>query len=138
MRHSSRTDCHPNCSRIRGLPGTIDRISRSRRQTSAPTECEQLVDAIERLTDELRVVRDVLDEMREDLNWIVRSDRTTAKQSGHSILKEMSLDPTSDDWGERLHIVRDAGGDVESDQADATERSGSVPPAAPAEPGKLF
>lgn len=107
MSHSSRTDCHQNCSRIRGFPGTIGWITRSRPQTSAPSECEQLVDAIERLADELRVVRDVLDEKREDLNWIVRSDRITARQSGHSILNGMSLDPTSDDWREQLHIVRE-------------------------------
>ena len=41
--------------------------------TLQPQLLERLTDAVNRLADEVRVVRDVLDETREDLGWLTRN-----------------------------------------------------------------
>lgn len=111
-----------------------------RRTDSQTTEDGALQAAIERLADELRVVRDVLDAIHDDLNWIVRNERWSGGRLDHSVLKGMALDPTSDDWGDRLHIVRGTSAS-ESEGASVTEQnapdSQSKTPTS-AEPGKLF
>lgn len=85
-------------------------INHSHRHTPAQQDSQSLVGALERLADELHVVRDVLSEIREDLNWIVHNERSD--RSRHSVLKAMALDPTADDWGEKLQIVRGPHGDA--------------------------
>lgn len=100
----------------------------------------QLVDALARLADEIRVMRDVLSEIREDLNWAIRNEQPGGGDYGHSLLKEMARDPTSDDWGERLRIVRDSA-TAGPDDPDAAESSGPASandPSATTEPGHLF
>ncbi len=41
----------------------------------AEGDSDALYDSIERLTDEVRVLRDVLDELRTDLQWAIQNDR---------------------------------------------------------------
>lgn len=99
-----------------------------------------VVDALDRLADEIRVVRDVLEELREDLNWIVRNERSSGYRQQHSVLKEMAADPASEDWGERLEIGRSTSA-AECDEAAVPERQIDVPSpeqTPPEEPGKLF
>jgi len=82
---------------------------------SAPEQQEEILsEAVERLTDELRVTRDVLDEVREILSYDQRNPTNGVQ---HSILKRLPLDPTDDNWGDNLDIVR---GESKS-QADAAE-----------------
>lgn len=73
--------------------------------SSASEHCESdsgLIDVIARLADELRVVRDVLDEIREEVSWSVRNDRAATVRT--SILKEMPLDATAD-WSGGVRII---------------------------------
>ena len=42
---------------------------------ASPDAVERLVDAVERVSQELRVLRDVVDEVREEFVWAVRNDR---------------------------------------------------------------
>ncbi len=41
----------------------------------AEGDSDALHDSIERLTDEVRVLRDVLDDLRTDLQWAIQNDR---------------------------------------------------------------
>lgn len=103
--------------------------------------CElQLVECLDRLADEIRVVRDVLDAIHDDFNWVTRNGQRSDHLHQHSILKEMALDPTTDDWGERLRILRDTAV-VGPDELSANEHQGPSTPneTTPAtEPGRLF
>ncbi|TXT36020.1 MAG: hypothetical protein FD138_1126 [Planctomycetota bacterium] len=59
---------------------------------------ERLTDAVNRLADETRVVRDVLDEICEDLVWVTRNG-IPGRQG-----EQTRLDPLSADANERLEI----------------------------------
>lgn len=66
---------------------------------------ERLTDALNRLADEVRVVRDVLDETREDLGWFTRNG-FPHQPTAHTQLVRMARDPLSPDWNERLEFRR--------------------------------
>jgi hypothetical protein len=66
---------------------------------------ERLTDAVNRLADETRVVRDVLDEIREDLGWVTRNG-IPGRQGEHTQLVRMARDPVSPDANDRLEISR--------------------------------
>ncbi|MBC7815552.1 MAG: hypothetical protein IAG10_01490 [Planctomycetaceae bacterium] len=73
--------------------------------TLQPQLLERLTDAVNRLADEVRVVRDVLDETREDLGWLTRNglpNQTTV----HTQLVRMARDPLAFDANERLEFRR--------------------------------
>ncbi len=70
---------------------------------------ERLTDAVNRLADEVRVVRDVLDETREDLSWITRNG-LPHPPTVHTQLVRMPVDPLSQDWNERLEFRRFSSG----------------------------
>ncbi len=64
---------------------------------------ERLTDAVNRLADETRVVRDVLDEICEDLVWVTRNG-IPGRQGEQTRLVRMARDPLSADANERLEI----------------------------------
>ena len=64
---------------------------------------ERLTDAVNRLADEVRVVRDVLDETREDLAWVTRNG-IPGYCGEHSQLIRMNRAPFASDTNERLEI----------------------------------
>lgn len=66
---------------------------------------ERLTDAVNRLADETRVVRDVLDEIREDLGWVTRNG-IPGRQGEHTQLVRMARDPLSPDTNDRLEVSR--------------------------------
>lgn len=77
---------------------------------SAPTappapELDPLALAVDRLTGELAMLRQVLDEIREDFSWLTRNG-LPVQPIEHVHVKRMALDPCADDWGERLEIER--------------------------------
>lgn len=77
---------------------------------SAPTvprapEPDPLALAVDRLTGELAMLRQVLDEIREDFSWLTRNG-LPVQPIEHVHVKRMALDPCADDWGERLEIER--------------------------------
>jgi microsomal dipeptidase-like Zn-dependent dipeptidase len=62
---------------------------------------ERLTDAVNHLAQELRVVRDVMDEIREDLGWITRNG-IPGRHGEHTQIVRMARDPLSPDANERL------------------------------------
>ncbi len=77
-------------------------------QTSAPEprrsqQIERLTDAVNHLADEARVVRDVMDEVREDLGWIARNG-IPGRQDEHTQIVRMASDPLPSDANERLDV----------------------------------
>jgi len=76
---------------------------------------EEHIDVIHRLADEIRVLRDVLDEVREHISYALRNPTP----AGCSVVKQMGLDPTSDHWGQHLVITSSAARSTsENDQSD--------------------
>lgn len=68
-------------------------------------EPNPLAEAVERLTAELSVLRQVIDEIREDFSWLTRNG-LPVQPIEHVHVKRMALDPCAEDWGERLGIER--------------------------------
>lgn len=72
----------------------------------SPTPDEEpLVDAVHRLTAEITVFRQVMDEIREDFSWLTRNG-LPVQPIEHVHVVRMALDPCADDWGDRLEIER--------------------------------
>ena len=90
-------------------------MSRSRKQTETDTDesdsqlekkVEQLADAVTELTDEAKVLRTVMDELRSEVVWAVRNGRLHSDPSSQWLvrLRSMPTDPTAADWSERVNI----------------------------------
>ena len=63
----------------------------------------RLTDAVNRLADELRVVRDVLDDVREDLNWVTRNG-ISGRVIQHTRVVRMARDPLAPDAASHLEL----------------------------------
>jgi len=66
-------------------------------------QVERLADAVSRLTEEVCVVRDVLDEIREDLGWVTRNG-IPGQPTVHTHFVRMVADPFAPDANERLEF----------------------------------
>ena len=64
---------------------------------------ERLTDAVHRLADEVRVVRDVLNEIREDLGWVTRNG-IPSHRGEHTQLVRMAANPLAPDANEHLEV----------------------------------
>ncbi len=71
---------------------------------------ERLTDAVNHLADELRVVRDVLDEVRDDFGWLTRNG-IPGQRNVHTQLLQMARDPLAPDANERLEFRRFSSGE---------------------------
>lgn len=58
-----------------------------------------------RLTDEIRVARDVADEFRIDFAWLLQNGMPHQRQE-MVILNRMARDPLAEDWAQRLKVTR--------------------------------
>ena len=65
---------------------------------------ERLTDAVNTLANEARVVRDALDEVREELSWITRNG-IPSRGGEHLQLVRLARDPFAEDAIERLESV---------------------------------
>ena len=79
---------------------------------------ERLVDAVQHLADEVRVVRDVLDETREDLSWVTRNG-IPGQHSEHKRITCMARDPLAADANEHLAVVTSTPAFVNSSELSA-------------------
>jgi hypothetical protein len=62
--------------------------------------------------EQMRVLIDVLNEIREELDWVTRNGLPQPEpRSPVPVLKEMALDPMSDAWNDRLQIIRNEPGE---------------------------
>lgn len=78
-----------------------------RNQPTTPghsTESDALVAAVERLADELRILRDVIGEVREDISWVSRNG-LPVQPIEHVVVKRMAKDPFAADWGDQLETI---------------------------------
>ena len=66
-------------------------------------QAERLTDVVEKLADEVRVVRDVLDDIREDLSWITRNGLPT-RSIEHTRVLRMARDPLAPDARDHLEL----------------------------------
>ena len=78
---------------------------RSKPESAPVEEPNPLAESVDRLTGELRVLRQVLDEVREDFSWVTRNG-LPMKPVEYSCVKRMALDPCAEDWGEKLVVER--------------------------------
>lgn len=77
------------------------------RQPLTAHDLDRLTESITELSDQVEVLRDVLDEIRSDLQWAVQNERLVALPivcMEHFAVKRMAADPTSAEWGSRLEI----------------------------------
>src|SRR5437870_2169806 len=66
---------------------------------------ERLADAVNRLADEVRVSRDVIDEFRSDFAWLLQNGMPHQPQE-FVVVKRMARDPLAEDWSQRLVVER--------------------------------
>ncbi len=79
----------------------------SKRQVSArPADNpDPLSEPVDRLIGEVRCLREVLDEIREDLSWVTRNG-LPIQPIEHVHIKRMARNVAADDWNARLEIDR--------------------------------
>ena len=65
---------------------------------------ERLTDAVNHLAEELRVVRDVMDEIREDLGWITRNG-IPGRHCEHTHIVRMARDPLAPNANASLRVL---------------------------------
>lgn len=75
--------------------------------TAAPVEHDRLDQCFNELRDEVRVLRDAIDELRSELQWIANNPEPAGESSkGTFIVKQMAADPCAKDWAKRLVVER--------------------------------
>lgn len=98
-----------------------------KRTDTQQVDTGEIAAALERLADELEVIRQVLDEIRHEMQWANRN----GGDNDHGVPTErritsMPLDPTAKDWAKRLN--RYSAADLPADDREL----------APRRPGHLF
>lgn len=79
-----------------------------RRKSPSASRAENtdpLAESVDRLSAEVRVLRDVLAEIREDFSWVTRNG-LPIQPVEHVHFRRMARDVNADDWSERLVIER--------------------------------
>ena len=103
----------------------------SRRKVPSASPAEQtdpVAEAADRLSAEVRCLREVLDEVREDFSWVTRNGLPIQPME-HVRVRRMARDPSADDWAARLVVDRFAlpenvqASPLESDSLDALARN---------------
>lgn len=65
-------------------------------QTDSAASLERTVD---RLTEEVRILRQAIDELRSEYEWALRQQRLET-----TVVRKMALDPLASDWNKRLKM----------------------------------
>lgn len=66
---------------------------------------DPLAESINRATAEIAMLRQVIDEVREDFSWLIRNG-LPVQPIEHVHVKRMAIDPLADNWNEQLEIER--------------------------------
>ena len=103
--------------------------SRRKVPSASPAEkTDPVAEAADRLSAEVRCLREVLDEVREDFSWVTRNGLPIQPME-HVRVRRMARDPSADDWAARLVVDRFAlpenvqTSPLESDSLDALARN---------------
>ena len=68
---------------------------------------DELRQEMQELRDNIQVLTDVLDEVRQELQWLSRNGLPPpGRTPDRFVVNQMAADPCAKDWGERLVIVR--------------------------------
>lgn len=71
-------------------------------QTDDGSQLKRLIDAVEAVAGQLHVLRQVLDEIREEVQWAIRNDRLRCPPHVCRVTS-MPADPLAPEWAERLN-----------------------------------
>ena len=84
----------------------LDMPQRRKSPSANPVEnTDPLAESVDRLSAEVRVLRDVLSEIREDLSWVTRNG-LPIQPVEHVHVRRMARDVNAADWNERLVVER--------------------------------
>ena len=64
---------------------------------------EDLVSCVSELVDQVAILREAIDDLREEFAWAVQNGRVPQQLSPPFLLKSMPKDPTAPDWAARLN-----------------------------------
>lgn len=96
---------------------------------------DALTSAVERLANEMRVIRDIAAEMHECFEWAVQNDKFRCEPPHVTHLTSMPKDPTDAAFGAKINAVPPA----ELDRLrTATSASTAAPPTTPVHQNELF
>lgn len=109
-------------------------MAKSRKAAASETR-DELAEVVEALTAEVRVLRQAVDELREEIQYATRNliDRPVPPLP-HRRIVSMPLDPLADDFGERLNAVTPDDLPEDDSAAQTPDAEGDRPPS----PGTLF
>lgn len=80
---------------------------------------DPVAEALDRLCEELSVVRHVLDDIYCELQWANRNRPSSESQAGTvRRITSMPLDPTAADWAERLNRFSAADSPIEDEDSE--------------------
>lgn len=116
---------------------------RNERSPATSDEVALLRDEVTDLKNQVRVLSDILDEIREELQWVTRNGLPIPEPLPTvPVLKRMAVDPCANDWNERLVIVRGEFPEPESRQtlSETAQKSNDAQAGLVGKPplGKLF
>jgi hypothetical protein len=119
----------------------------SPRKESPPAKDDEIAELREEIADlknHVRVLSDILNEIREELEWVTQNGLPVQERPlplpPVPILKRMAADPCAADWNERLVIDYGSQADESSESVATAARSAKLPaPSCGIAPsGKLF
>ena len=85
-----------------------------------------LANAVEDLNQEVRVLREAIDELRETLQWACQNK---GAEQTYSVLKSFPLDLSADDWHERVRLSTGPSAMVDEQPHESTPENTVSPPA---------
>ena len=85
-----------------------------------------LANAVEDLNQEVRVLREAIDELRETLQWVCQNK---GAEQTYSVLKSFPLDLSADDWHERVRFSTGPSAMVDDQQQQRAAKEVANPPA---------
>lgn len=80
----------------------------AKKSVSEPASSSQpdpLRESVDKLAAEIGFLREIMDQIREDLCWVTRNG-LPVQPIEHVVVKQMALNPCAKDWGDRLVIER--------------------------------
>src|SRR5205823_828965 len=103
-----RRDVVPGAELVLG--GTLwqGRWQMAKKARCAPAplaNADRLAESVDRLTAELTILRQVIDDLREDFSWVTRNG-IPVQPIEHVLVKRMALNPLAGNWNELLQVER--------------------------------
>ena len=112
-------------------------MAKSHERSETPDGVDALRREVGDLKERIQVLTDVLDEVRDELQWLARNGLPpTDDRPDRFVVKQMAADPCARDWGERLVIVR--GDDRDQSPAPTGGKADQSPSSMPSTQGQLF